>query len=112
MRTPHTASYAGLTRVSITLREKSLAKWMDCRVKPGNDELEAIVPCPGRDAALFALLRRTGTPVLLKKAEPRLCSAPLRKCYALRCVRGTRGSFCLRSSNLLSIVLRSFPRKP
>jgi hypothetical protein len=33
----HTASYAGLTRVSITLR-KSLSKRMDCRVKPGNDE--------------------------------------------------------------------------
>jgi hypothetical protein len=29
-------SYAGLTRVSIQLR-KSLAKQMDCRVKPGND---------------------------------------------------------------------------
>jgi hypothetical protein len=37
MRTPYTASYAGLTRVSITLREKGLAKKMDCRVKPGND---------------------------------------------------------------------------
>jgi uncharacterized protein YggE len=31
------ASYAGLTRVSITLRKK-LSKWMDGRVKPGNDE--------------------------------------------------------------------------
>jgi hypothetical protein len=31
-----TASYAGLTRVSIHLR-KSLSKVMDCRVKPGND---------------------------------------------------------------------------
>jgi hypothetical protein len=26
----------------------------------------------------------------LRKAGPRLCSAPLRKCYALRCVRGTK----------------------
>jgi hypothetical protein len=33
----NSASYAGLTRVSITLR-KSLSKRMDCRVKPGNDE--------------------------------------------------------------------------
>jgi len=32
-----TASYAGLTRVSIDLH-KSLSKVMDCRVKPGNDE--------------------------------------------------------------------------
>ena len=32
----NTASYAGLTRVSI-LFEKSLSKGMDCRVKPGND---------------------------------------------------------------------------
>ena len=34
----HPASYAGLTRVSITLR-KSLSKEMDGRVKPGHDEL-------------------------------------------------------------------------
>ena len=33
----YTASYAGLTRVSIPLRE-TLSKRMDCRVKPGNDE--------------------------------------------------------------------------
>jgi hypothetical protein len=32
----NTASYAGLTRVSIRLR-KSLSSRMDCRVKPGND---------------------------------------------------------------------------
>jgi hypothetical protein len=32
----YTASYAGLTRVSITLR-KNLSKKMDCRIKPGND---------------------------------------------------------------------------
>jgi hypothetical protein len=30
-------SYAGLTRVSIYLREES-SKGMDCRVKPGNDD--------------------------------------------------------------------------
>src|SRR4051794_6960319 len=36
-RAPTTASCAGLTRASITLR-KSLSKGMDCRVKPGNDE--------------------------------------------------------------------------
>src|ERR1700676_738296 len=35
------SSYAGLTRVSINLHE-SLAKKMDCRVKPGNDELGQI----------------------------------------------------------------------
>jgi hypothetical protein len=54
----YTAPYAGLTRVSITLR-KSLSKKMDCRIKPGNDEFS----CPGRDAAFFMPLRRTGTPV-------------------------------------------------
>jgi len=31
------SSYAGLTRVSITL-QKTLAKKMDCRLKPGNDD--------------------------------------------------------------------------
>ena len=31
------SSYAGLTRVSIDLRN-SHSKRMDCRVKPGNDE--------------------------------------------------------------------------
>src|SRR4051794_18253471 len=35
-------------------------------------------------------LRRAGTPVSsLRIPGPRLCSAPLRKSYALRCVRGT-----------------------
>jgi hypothetical protein len=34
----YSASYAGLTRVSIALSKKSLAKRTDCRVKPGNDE--------------------------------------------------------------------------
>jgi hypothetical protein len=29
----------GLTRASINLRKKHFPKWMDCRVKPGNDEL-------------------------------------------------------------------------
>ena len=38
-----------------------------------------ISPCPGRDAAFFMPLRRTGTPVAVKKAGPRLCSAPLRE---------------------------------
>jgi hypothetical protein len=52
------ASYAGLTRVSIILH-KGLSKRMDCRVKPGNDECSF----PGRDAAFFMPLRRTGTPV-------------------------------------------------
>src|SRR5882762_7531474 len=33
------SSYAGLTRVSITLHE-TLAKAMDCRVKPGNDYVD------------------------------------------------------------------------
>jgi hypothetical protein len=32
------ASPAGLTRGSISFRNKFMAKKMDCRVKPGNDE--------------------------------------------------------------------------
>src|SRR4030088_2118411 len=46
--------------------------------------------CPGRGAAFFMPLRRAGTPVKRRIAGPRLCSAPLGKGYALRCVRGTR----------------------
>jgi hypothetical protein len=49
-RTQHTPSYAGLTRVSITLRE-SLSKRMDARVKPAHDEGEDMA-CrikPGND---------------------------------------------------------------
>jgi hypothetical protein len=42
----HSASYAGLTRVSITL-QKSLSKKMDCRVEPGNDARSRV-----RDAVL------------------------------------------------------------
>jgi hypothetical protein len=41
-----TASCAGLTRASIILR-KSLSRGMDCRVKPGNDEVDE----PGYDGA-------------------------------------------------------------
>src|SRR5262249_61464803 len=32
-------SCAGLTRASIFLARRSLRRWMDCRVKPGNDDL-------------------------------------------------------------------------
>jgi hypothetical protein len=42
--TTHTASYAGLTRVSIDLR-KSLSMRMDCRVKPGNDAIPYSAAC-------------------------------------------------------------------
>jgi hypothetical protein len=38
LRHSNNSSYAGLTRVSIDL-QKSLAKKMDGRVKPGHDEL-------------------------------------------------------------------------
>src|SRR3954464_7865972 len=44
---------------------------------------------PGRAAAFFTLLRRAGSSRTLSFVRPRLCSAPLRKSYALRCVRGT-----------------------
>src|SRR2546421_6082689 len=61
------------------------------------------VPGAMRRVALReALLRRTGTPVTLssEQAGPRLCSAPLRKCYALRCVRGTDASIPQRAAVL------------
>jgi hypothetical protein len=47
--TAPTASYAGLTRVSIEL-QKTLAKEMDGRIKPGHDEL-ARVESENRTAA-------------------------------------------------------------
>jgi hypothetical protein len=47
--------------------------------------------CPGRGAAFFMPLRRAGTQLTyFVQPGPRLCSAPLRKSYALRCVRGTK----------------------
>jgi hypothetical protein len=70
--------------------------------------------CPGRDAARSsceALLRRTGTPgsfnrkqisFTASKPGPRLCSAPLRKGYALRCVRGTNRDGCAAATNVAS----------
>ena len=47
-------SYAGLTRVSIHLREMRLPKGMGCRVKPGNDE--AVRDPPHTNARAFAIL--------------------------------------------------------
>jgi hypothetical protein len=41
-----------LTRVSITLHEKSLSKKMDCRVKPGNDDDVDGWVKPGHDEKL------------------------------------------------------------
>jgi hypothetical protein len=43
LRMRERASYAGLTRVSITPC-KSLTKKMDCRVKPGHDESGFVTP--------------------------------------------------------------------
>ena len=49
--------------------------------KCGCLKFESPISCPGRDAAFFMPLRRTGTPVISsrKQAGPRLCSAPLRE---------------------------------
>jgi len=56
-------------------------------------------------------LRRTGTPVSLthtnKQPGPRLCSAPLRKSYALRCVRGTAHTSTVLPL-LMTVALRAF----
>jgi hypothetical protein len=53
-------------------------------------KFESLISCPGRDAAFFhdASQNRDRTK-RRRSLRPRLCSAPLRKCYALRCVRGT-----------------------
>ena len=55
---PYSASYAGLTRVSITLRTTLRRGWI-----AGSSPAMTEVACPGRDAAFFMPLRRTGTPV-------------------------------------------------
>ncbi|WP_375415416.1 hypothetical protein, partial [uncultured Bradyrhizobium sp.] len=47
----HAASTAGLTRVSIALGKRLLRSRMDCRVKPGNDDLS----CPGATRRYAAL---------------------------------------------------------
>jgi hypothetical protein len=53
-----------------------------------------MISCPGRGAAFFMPLRRAGTVTNIALwYGPALCSAPLRKSYALRCVRGTRPYF-------------------
>ena len=57
--------------------------------KAGCLKFETLTSCPGRGAAFFMPLRRAGT-VPNAGVRPRLCSAPLRKSYALRCVRGTQ----------------------
>jgi hypothetical protein len=54
----------------IHLLRKSLSKWMDCRVKPGNDEARG--SRPGRGAAFFMPLRRAGTPVKQASWTPAL----------------------------------------
>jgi hypothetical protein len=53
-------SYAGLTRVSIDLQEKRFSKRMDCRVKPGNDELREF-RVPDAVQRRLAVRRRAGT---------------------------------------------------
>jgi hypothetical protein len=59
-----------LTRVSIILR-KSVWKKMDCRVKPGNDDLSRFPGAMQRVALREALLRRTGI-----VTNTVLCTAP------------------------------------
>jgi len=54
---------------------------------------EAVVDhdsCPGR-VRHSSCRSAERDPGFVKQAGPRLCSAPLRKCYALRCARETQG---------------------
>jgi hypothetical protein len=69
---------------------------MECRsvgifVKRKNIKfLPASRSCPGRDAALLRrCFAEPGPYQALPSLRPRLSSAPLRKCYALRSIRGT-----------------------
>ena len=48
----HSASYAGLTRVSIDLHKSTFRSGMDCRIESGNDEEEAKASHPGDDPGL------------------------------------------------------------
>jgi hypothetical protein len=54
-----TASYAGLTRVSIDLHKSIFRSAMDCRVKPGNDaELYSAACCATVGAVPATVARR------------------------------------------------------
>jgi hypothetical protein len=76
----------GLTRVSIDLR-RSLAKTMDCRVKPGNDESER----QGRAHVPDAVQRPSLCAAEPGPTSPHKRSAPdqQRTASALRSIRGT-----------------------
>ena len=94
----YSSSYAGLTRVSITLR-RSFLKRMDCRVKPGNDEFLRVPgalrhsscgcaepgPCqtPGVRYMPASAAHRHG-------ASKTRVNALMAKCFAPRRVRGTK----------------------
>src|SRR4051812_31076502 len=85
----YSASYAGLTRVSIDLR-KSLSKWMDCRVKPGNDEGTFV--SRARCGILHAASQNRDRTKLGVRDGPGSAAHRSAKSYALRCVRGARAS--------------------
>jgi hypothetical protein len=69
----------------IHLLRKTLLK--DCRVKPGNDEREIVSRT--RCGILHAAAQSRDRTRHRRSLRPRLSNAPLRKSYALRCVRGT-----------------------
>src|ERR1700710_1671909 len=62
---------------------------MDGRVKPGHDAWVADLVSRARCSALRAASQNRDRAKHRRSLRPRLCSAPLRKCCALRCVRGT-----------------------
>jgi hypothetical protein len=69
-------------------------------------KIESRLSCPGRDAARSssrsAASQNRDRPKRRRSRRPRLCSAPLRKCYALRCVRGTNRQGCPAATNVAS----------
>ena len=76
---------------------------MDCRVKPGNDEGARV---PGAVQRFFSGAPQSRDRTKRRRSlRPRLCNAPLRKGYALRCVRGTRLHFTASTWNSPSALM-------
>ena len=78
--------------------------------KLGCLKFESPVSCPGRDAALFALLRRTGTvPDAGASYGPGSAAHRSAKSYALRCVRATERRKIAANEGINTASLRTPP---
>jgi hypothetical protein len=107
-KTTHSASYAGLTRVSITLREESFEE----DGLPGQGPAMTGVPCPGRDAA-----RSTSRSAASQNRDPGCGlsklgpgSAAHRFARATRCAAsGARKCVSRREPTTLAPAMREMP---